>query len=116
MCKGMEGSVNYIRSKILSGDDYIVGGDFNAEFDNRGFYEGNYNYCSYGQSFNQIFSMSCATSMCKYRAGTSSGGSGDVIDFILGGTSNSPSVYQYCKKDSYGVVDGHELYLSTVTL
>ncbi len=116
MCKGMEGSVNYIRSKILSGDDYIVGGDFNAEFDNRGFYEGNYNYCSYGQSFNQIFSMSCATAMCKYRAGTSSGGSGDVIDFILGGTSNSPSVYQYCKKDSYGVVDGHELYLSTVTL
>ena len=112
MCPGMDVAVDFIKSKLVSGDKYIVGGDFNAQYDpSRGFWEydgGGKRYCTYDQSFTQIFAMNCTTSPCVYTPNT--------IDFILGGTASKPAVYQYCMKESYGLVDSHALYLSTVTL
>ncbi len=112
MCPGMDYSVDFIKSKIVTGDRYIVGGDFNAQFDaSKGFWEvdgAGRRYCRYDQSFTQIFGTTCTTSPCAYAPNS--------IDFILGGTGSKPAVYQYCMKESYGLLDAHAIYLSTVTL
>ncbi|MDQ5981347.1 MAG: hypothetical protein QG570_94 [Patescibacteria group bacterium] len=112
MCPGMDISVDYIKSKLVAEDRYIVGGDFNAQYDsNGGFFEyagAGKRYCTYDQSFVQIFATKCTSTLCDY--------SPNSIDFILGGTASKPAVYQYCRKEAYGLLDAHEIYLSTVTL
>ncbi|MDQ5981943.1 MAG: hypothetical protein QG570_708, partial [Patescibacteria group bacterium] len=95
VCPGMSDSINNIRTMIAPGDVYLVGVDFNAEFDSRrGFSPVENCFCNSAEAFPEVFPMYCLTSMCKYTTGTSSGGSGDVIDFIIAGTSKTnASVY-----------------------
>jgi hypothetical protein len=110
MCPGMGNSVDFVRSKIVTGDKYIVGGDFNAEYDpNRGFFEnvnGGQRYCPYEQSFAKILYVGCSTADCRNRG----------IDYLIGGTGNNPAVYQFCQKEPYGFVDAHELYVGTIEM
>ena len=108
VCGGMEDSVNFIASKIVTGEDAIVGGDFNAKYNSTNGYV-DYDMqvrCTSTQSFTRLFDVKCSTSMCSY----------DQIDFVLGAKGSNPAVYQYCRKSSFGLHDAHELYVGTVKL
>ena len=115
----MDKATEYVRSKIQAGDNYIIGGDFNMDYDSGGYFipygEEKKHYCPADQSFTQLFDVSCSTNICHYMRELTPHKDG-VADYILGGKDGHPRMYQYCYLDNWGMWDAHPMLVGTVQM
>ena len=111
-CNSMRKAFEYMNTKIQPGDNFIIGGDFNMDYEPGGVFQDGTRDCT--DLFHQYFEATCTSLPCKYYRSDPPGTG--VIDFIFSGKGGAVRVYQYCQLGQWGMPNAHELYVGTIEM